>query len=219
MRKLIICSCVVSMVMLVACEDRNRQLSMELNNYINEVRSGNEAAQFTSAKEYAQHYKEIQELGDFEAAGVTYVAPDSVDDVSNAIVLNFDGYKVAIDKEDYTTSYLDLTEIDELAEIDEYVLGTLDSLYSYQYNFAQGYALLIEIPPEMVETAVENSDAISNMGYEKAPVLIREYPGDNTVYLDYDSGYSIVLRRDENSVNIEASNSDDINAYLQKQHK
>ena len=100
--------------------------------------------------------------------------------------------------------------------------NTLDSakdLYSYQYNFSKGTALLNIIPSTLVQNVYDNYDELKDFGSGYAPISLREYAVINTVYLDYDTDCSIVWNKDSGEVYIEQTVIADREEYKQKQHK
>lgn len=101
----------------------------------------------------------------------------------------------------------------------EDLMADVERLYDYQYNYSKGTALLLEIPYVMVENIYDNYDLLSENSIEKAPIMLREYAGTNTVYLDYDSDYSIVWSKNDNSVTIEDTDIIAREDYKLKAHK
>ena len=103
--------------------------------------------------------------------------------------------------------------------LDEDLMADVERLYDYQYNYSKGTALLLEIPYVMVENIYDNYDLLSENSIEKAPIMLREYAGTNTVYLDYDSNLSIVWSKNDNSVTIEDTDIIAREDYKLKAHK
>ena len=101
----------------------------------------------------------------------------------------------------------------------EDLMADVDRLYDYQYNYSEGTALLLEIPYVMVENIYNNYDLLTENKIEKTPIMLREYAGTNTVYLDYASDYSIVWNKNDNSVTIEDTDVIAREDYKLKAHK
>lgn len=101
----------------------------------------------------------------------------------------------------------------------EDLMADVERLYDYQYNYSKGTALLLEIPYVMAENIYNNYDLLTENKIEKAPIMLREYAGTNTVYLDYDSDYSIVWSKNDNSVTIEDTDIIAREDYKLKAHK
>lgn len=101
----------------------------------------------------------------------------------------------------------------------EDLMADVERLYDYQYNYSEGTALLLEIPYVMVENIYNNYDLLTENKIEKAPIMLREYACTNTVYLDYDSDYSIVWSKNDNSVTIEDTDIIAREDYKLKAHK
>ena len=103
--------------------------------------------------------------------------------------------------------------------IDSSVMSSVDSLYGYQYNYSKGTALLNIIPADMLKDVYDNYDDLKESGNKYVPISLREYAAINTVYLDYDTDYSIVWNKDTDDVRIEKTVIADREEYKQKQHK
>ena len=94
-----------------------------------------------------------------------------------------------------------------------------DILYAYQKNFADGTATLNIIPVDLTQELYDNYDRLQEEGNKKAPILLREYAVTDTVYFDYDSGYSIVWEKGSGEVRIEETDIEEWEEFRQKQHK
>lgn len=104
-------------------------------------------------------------------------------------------------------------------ELSEDVKSALDDLYAVQNNYSNGTATLNIIPTVTVETVYDNWDSIVASGIDTAPIMLREYVDPSVVYLDYASDFSIKWLKDENDVQVEATDVAAREDYKQKQHK
>ena len=96
---------------------------------------------------------------------------------------------------------------------------SVKNLYSYQYNYSTGTALLNIIPPRMVQDVYDNYDELRDSGDVLVPISLREYAAINTVYLDYDTNCSIVWNKNTDDVHLERTVIADREEYKQKQHR
>ena len=99
------------------------------------------------------------------------------------------------------------------------IYDSVNNLYSYQYNYSTGTALLNIIPAMMVQDVYDNYDELKDSGNAFIPISLREYAAINTVYLDYDTDCSIVWNKNTDDVHIEKTVIADREDYRQKQHK
>lgn len=98
-------------------------------------------------------------------------------------------------------------------------IDAIENLYSYQLNYSNGVASLVEIPYVFAEEMYNNYDSIISLGNEHAPIGLREYAVTNTVYFDYDTDYSVVWNKNTNSISIEKTDINEREAFKEKQHK
>ena len=205
---------------LTGCTTPCEEASIKMNEYINQIQSGHDDAVFLYGKEYVDNYREIIALGDITVNGVTYRAPESADDVSNALILYFDGFSVSIDKLDYSAEYAnDFVDLELPDTYTEQDIDSVNNLYDFQRSFAAGTNMLIEIPPDMAEDLYNNYEVMKADDVAHLPTLLREYAVTNTVYFDYDSGVSVVYDRTNHRVSLEKTDIDEMNNYMEKEHK
>ena len=99
------------------------------------------------------------------------------------------------------------------------IYDSVESLYSYQYNYSKGTATLNIIPTDMVKDVYDNYEELQKTQNPLIPISLREYAAINTVYLDYATDYSIVWDKDTDDVHIEKTVIADREEYKEKQHK
>lgn len=107
----------------------------------------------------------------------------------------------------------------DTTSISETTKDAIENLYSIQENFSNGVNPLMEIPVAWTQEVYDNADDILNQNIDHAPIMLREYAAINTVYFDYDSDYSVVWDKNNNSVHIEATDTAERDEFSQKQHK
>lgn len=111
------------------------------------------------------------------------------------------------------------TEETEVATLSEQTLDALENLYSIQGNYANGMAPLIEIPSVWTKDLYDNWDAIEVAQVDNAPMLLREYALTDMVYFDYDTDYSVVWDKKNDSVMVEPTDTQERDEFMQKEHK
>ena len=105
------------------------------------------------------------------------------------------------------------------ARISKEVLASVESLYGYQLNYANGTATLNLIPEVMVKDLYDNFDELTTAKTEHLPLQIRKYAVTDTVYFDYDTDCSIVWDKKTEDVHIEHTDIVERDDFMQKQHK
>lgn len=99
------------------------------------------------------------------------------------------------------------------------IINSVESLYSYQYNYSKGTATLNIIPVDIVKDVYDNYEELQKTQNPLIPISLREYAAINTVYFDYATDCSIVWDKDTDDIRIEKTVISDREEYKEKQHK
>lgn len=149
--------------------------------------------------------------------GESETTPVSTDemtiDVTGGITIKTDGANIQVDSFGIQVDTADNKE----TEVE--IVDDIESLYSYQLNYANGTATLNIIPVPMAEYLYDNYEKMKAEGRDHLPTMLREYAATNTVYFDYDTDTSIVWNKDTGSVIIAPTDVEEREAFKEKQHK
>lgn len=107
----------------------------------------------------------------------------------------------------------------EAVTLSQETKDAVENLNSIQASYSTGVAPLIEIPVVWAEDLYNNYDNVISSGIEGAPIQLREYAETNVVYFDYSDDFSVVWNKNEGNVMIEATDTAERDAFMEKMHK